>query len=83
MEHDELIWAATAAAITLGVTTLVQKALAREWRTRRGVSPAAHDTSLTEAVMYAVASGAAVGLTRLVADRTLRFAKARRLRATT
>ena len=80
MEDEDLIWAAVSAAVTLGIHTLVQKALAREWRSRRGVNPAGHDTRLGEAVLYAAASGAAVALTRVVVERLLRSAKRRRPR---
>ena len=80
MEDEEgLIWAAVAAAVTLGASTLVRKALAKGWNARRGVVPGAPgsgDTSWKEAVLYAAASGAAVGLARLVADRALQAARA-------
>lgn len=82
MDDDEgLIWAAVAAAVTLGASTLVRKALAKGWTARRGVvpgGPGGGDASWKEAVVYAAASGAAVGLARLVADRALHAVKARR-----
>jgi hypothetical protein len=82
MDDDEgLIWAAVAAAVTLGASTLVKKALAKGWSSRRGVvpgGPGGAQASWKEAVVYAAASGAAVGLARLVADRALHAAKTRR-----
>lgn len=81
MEDDEgLIWAVVATVASLGASALVRKALAAGWRSRRGevpVAPGSGDTSWREAVLYAIASGAAMGLARLVADRTLRAVKDR------
>lgn len=80
-DDDGLIWAAVAAALTIGATTLVQRALARGWASRRGRVPNAWNSSqspLVEAALYTAASGAAVGVARVVAERSVRTIGSRR-----
>lgn len=81
MDEDEgILWAGITAMVGLGVATVARKALAKSWTKRRGFVPGRPgdgDTSWQEAALFAVVTGAVVGLSRLVADRAIAEAKKR------
>jgi hypothetical protein len=60
-------------AATLGATILARKAMTATWKLSTGKQPPANpehpDVSMGEAVAWAVASGVAVGLARMLAGR--------------
>jgi hypothetical protein len=77
-EEEGIIWAALTAALGLGVATLARKAMAKSWTKRRGFvpgKPGDGQTTWKDAALFAVATGAVVGLSRLVADRLVVEAK--------
>lgn len=79
-QEDSLLWGAAATLATLAAGTIARKALTKGWTAKRGAvpKPGEGDTSWREAALFAVVSGAAVGLARLLADRGIRAAKATR-----
>lgn len=81
MDEDEgMMWAGITTVVGLGVATLARKAMARTWAKRRGSvpgNPGEDSTSWQEAALFAVLTGAAVGISRLVADRAVVEAKKR------
>ena len=80
-EEDSIVWTVIAGAVALGAAQLAKKALNKGWSTRRGFvpgTPGDGKTSWKEAAVFAVVSGVAVGLARLVADRGVQAVKARR-----
>lgn len=78
MDDDDLTWTLIAGAVTLGAAAVAKKLLAKGWAKRRGALPGTPGdgrTSWAEAAVFALASGAAVGLARLVAERGLAAAR--------
>jgi hypothetical protein len=60
-------------AATVGATMLARKAMSATWKISTGKEPPSNpehpDVSMAEAVTWAVASGVAVGLARMLAGR--------------
>lgn len=74
------MWAGLTTVVGLGAATLARKLLAKSWSKRRGFvpgNPGDGDTSWKEAALFAVVTGATVGLARLLADRAVYEAKHR------
>ena len=80
MDDDDKVWAAVATAVGLAAASLARKALSKSWTKRRGVVPNAPgvESTLTEAVVFAMVSGVVVSLARLLAQRAVGAARARR-----
>ena len=79
-EEEGMLWAGLTTVVGLGVATIARKLLAKSWTKRRGFvpgSPGDGQTTWREAALFAVATGATVGLARLVADRVVDEAKHR------
>lgn len=79
-DEEGFLWAAITAAFGLGAATLARKAMAKTWVKRRGFVPGPPGdgkTTWQEAAVFAVVSGATVGLSRLIADRVLLAVKQR------
>jgi hypothetical protein len=77
-EEEGILWAALTTVVGLGVATAARKLTAKTWTKRRGFVPGRPgdgQTSWQEAAVFAVVSGATVGLSRLVADRVIAAAK--------
>jgi hypothetical protein len=70
---DNLVWRATGGLSGLLAAALTRKALTALWRARKHddppANPASPQTSWTEAVTWAAATGVALGVARLVALR--------------
>lgn len=81
MDDDEgIIWAALTAAVTIAAGSLARKLMTKTWSSRRGFVPGAPGdgkTSWREAALFALVSGATVGLSRMLADRIVAEAKRR------
>lgn len=60
-------------AATLGATMVARKAMAATWKISTGKEPPSNpehpDVSMAEAITWAIASGVAVGLARMLAGR--------------
>ena len=80
MDDDDKVWAAMATAVGLGAASLARKALSKSWTKRRGLVPGTPgvESTLTEAAVFAVVSGVVVSLARMVAQRAVGAAQARR-----
>lgn len=67
------MWSVMGLGATVGATMVARKALTQTWKVATGKKPpvnAAHpDVSVGEAVAWAIASGVAVGLARMLASR--------------
>jgi hypothetical protein len=87
MDDDEsVIWTGIASAAAVGAGMLARKALAKAWSAKRGVvpdQPGDGTVSWREAAVFAVVSGATVGLARLMADRLVALAQLRKAEQTT
>jgi len=73
MASGSKVWTLFGLAATLGATMAARKALATTWKVSTGKQPPSNpehpDVSMGEAAAWAVASGVAVGLARMVATR--------------
>ncbi len=73
MASGSKMWSAMALASTLGATMAARKAMTTSWKVATGKeppqNPADPDVSLGEAVAWAVVSGVAVGVARMLASR--------------
>jgi hypothetical protein len=72
VDDDDLTWTVTAGLAAVGAAALTKKVLTKGWVRSRGKvpgNPATSDTSWNEAMAWAVLSGVAVGVTRLLAQR--------------
>jgi hypothetical protein len=73
MASGSKVWSAFALLSTLGATMVARKAMSTSWKVATGKNPPnnpAHpDVSINEAVAWAIASGVAVGLARMLASR--------------
>lgn len=80
VDDDTFLWTATATVVSLGAATLVKKVLEKGWERKRGFVPGKGDAdqqaSWVEAAVFATVSGVAVGMIRMVADRTIQKARA-------
>ncbi|HET7388092.1 MAG TPA: DUF4235 domain-containing protein [Nocardioidaceae bacterium] len=67
------VWSAFALASTIGASMAARKALGATWKASTGNPPPSNpehpDTSMAEAVAWAILSGIAVGLARMLASR--------------
>jgi hypothetical protein len=67
------VWSAYALIATLGAGIAARKALTTSWRVATGKNPPQNpehpDTSMGEAMAWAVVSGIAVGVARMLASR--------------
>ncbi len=79
-DDDSLLWTAVATVVSLGAATMVRKVLEKGWVKQRGFVPGKGDAdqqaSWVEAAVFATVSGVAVGMIRMVADRTIQKARA-------
>lgn len=66
-------WSVMALAATVGATIAARKAMTTSWKVATGKeppqNPADPDVSIGEAVAWAVVSGVAIGLARMLASR--------------
>lgn len=73
MASGSKMWSAMALASTVGATLAARKAMTASWKVATGKeppqNPADPDVSLGEAVAWAVISGVAVGVARMLASR--------------
>ena len=73
MASDSKAWGAFTVVATLGAVALAKKVTDVSWRAATGknppVNPADPDVDMTEAVLWAVFSGTAVGLVRMAVQR--------------
>lgn len=73
MASGSKMWSAMALASTLGASMAARKAMTTSWKVATGKeppqNPADPDVSLGEAVAWAVISGVAVGVARMLASR--------------
>lgn len=72
MDEDDLLWSVAATGAAVGAAALAKKTMASVWTKRRGSvpgNPATDDTTWNEALVWAVVSGVAVGVVRLLAQR--------------
>jgi hypothetical protein len=72
-DREGQMWRIVGAGAGVAAGWLVRKALERAWRATRGAdpptNPAASDTTWGEALLWAAASGVALAVTRMVAQR--------------
>lgn len=70
---DAMLWRAVGSASGLVAAAVTRQALTRLWRARKHddppANPAARSTSWPDAMLWAVATGVALGVARLVALR--------------
>lgn len=79
-DEEGILWAGFTTIITLGAAALARKLMAKTWTKRKGFVPGPPGdgkTTWREAALFAVVSGAAVGLSRLLADRVAQEVKMR------
>lgn len=73
MASGSKVWSLFGLAATVGATMVARKALKTTWKASTGknppINPEHPDVSMAEAVVWAMASGLAVGLARLLATR--------------
>lgn len=73
MASGSKMWSAMALASTLGATLAARKAMTTSWKVATGKeppqNPADPDVSIGEAVAWAVVSGVAIGVARMLASR--------------
>ena len=73
MDEDR-VWKGVASAAAVGAVALTKPVVARGWRRVVGSdppgNPAHQDVAWMDAILWALVSGAVVGLIRLVAQRT-------------
>ena len=73
MASDSKAWGALSLVATLGAVALAKKVTDVSWRAATGknppINPADPDVDMTEAVLWAVFSGTAVGLVRMTVQR--------------
>ncbi|WP_243060937.1 DUF4235 domain-containing protein [Nocardioides sp. SR21] len=73
MASDSKAWGALTVVATLGAVALAKKVTDVSWRAATGknppINPADPDVDMTEAVLWAVFSGTAVGLVRMAVQR--------------
>jgi hypothetical protein len=73
VKKDDLVWKAVALAAGAASAAVTRWALRSAWRGVEGgdppVNPAARSTTWSRALVWAVASGVALAVTRLVAQR--------------
>lgn len=77
MDEDDKVWAIAATVASLGAAKLTKSVLSKSWAKKRGKvpgNPATDDTSWNEALMWAVVSGVAVGVARLLSQRGVAYA---------
>ncbi|MEO6987729.1 MAG: DUF4235 domain-containing protein [Aquihabitans sp.] len=77
MDEEDKVWAIAATLASLGAAKLTKNILSRSWEKRRGSvpgNPATDDTTWNEALMWAVVSGVAVGVARLLSQRGVAYA---------
>ena len=80
MDEDDKVWAIAATAASLGAAKLTKNLLSKSWEKRRGKvpgNPATDDTTWNEALVWAVVSGVAIGVARLLSQRGVAFAFAK------
>ena len=73
MASGSKVWSLMGLGATLGATMAARKAMTATWKLSTGKQPPSNpehpDVSMSEAVAWAVASGVAVGLARMLASR--------------
>jgi hypothetical protein len=73
MASGSKVWSVFSLGAALGAAALAKKALNTSWRTATGKNPPANpadpDVDLWEAVAWATASGAFIGIARMLATR--------------
>ena len=73
MASGSKVWTVFGLAATVGATMAARKALSATWKLSTGKQPPSNpehpDVTIGEAVVWAVASGVAVGLARMFATR--------------
>ncbi len=73
MASGSKVWTLMGLAATVGATMAARKAMTATWKLSTGKTPPSNpehpDTSMAEAVTWAIASGVAVGLARMLATR--------------
>jgi hypothetical protein len=73
MASGSKMWSALALVSTLGATFAARKAMTTSWKVATGKeppqNPADPDVSIGEAVAWAVVSGVAIGVARMLASR--------------
>jgi Protein of unknown function (DUF4235) len=73
MASGSKVWTLFGLAATLGATMVARKAMAATWKVSTGKQPPSNpehpDVSLAEAAAWAIVSGVAVGLARMLASR--------------
>ena len=73
MDEDK-VWNAVASVVAVGAVTAAKPVITRAWQTATGAeppgNPAHEDVTWRDAIMWAVITGAVVGLVRLVAQRS-------------
>ena len=73
MASSSRVWTLMGLAATVGATIAARKAISATWKLSTGKQPPSNpehpDVSMGEAVTWAVASGVAVGLARMLASR--------------
>ena len=77
VDEEDKVWAIAATLASLGAAKLTKNLLSKSWEKRRGSvpgNPATDDTTWNEALVWAVVSGVAVGVVRLLAQRGVAFA---------
>lgn len=81
MDEDDMLWTAAAGLAALGAAQLTRKWIDKAWVKKRGKTPGNPmdgDTSWNEALAFAVVSGVALGVVRLLAQRGVVAAHDRR-----
>ncbi|MGH3445721.1 MAG: DUF4235 domain-containing protein [Nocardioidaceae bacterium] len=67
------VWSVFALASTIGASMVARKALGATWKASTGKTPPSNpehpDTSMAEAIAWAILSGVSVGLARMLATR--------------
>ncbi|QWZ09481.1 DUF4235 domain-containing protein [Nocardioides panacis] len=73
MASGSKVWTLFGLAATVGATMVARKAMTATWKLSTGKEPPSNpehpDVSMAEAATWAVASGVAVGLARMLATR--------------
>ena len=73
MASGSKVWTVFGLAATVGATMVARKAMTATWKLSTGKEPPSNpehpDVSMAEAATWAVASGVAVGLARMLATR--------------
>ncbi|HEX6248054.1 MAG TPA: DUF4235 domain-containing protein [Nocardioidaceae bacterium] len=74
MASGSKVWSAMALASTVGAGIAARKAMTTSWKVATGKEPPANpadpDVSIGEAVAWAVISGVAIGVARMLASRS-------------